>query len=281
MQYAILPLDEYKRMCDIVRESTGKEGSLTSTELLNNMLTINGKTVYYDEYWDYYQDFGNKTDYSSAFTPARGFNLTTFRPKYKIKPTVANNMFQGFESGGIHQPIDLVEFLDILGIDLDFSVCTSATTCFRDCKGFTHLGVIDLRNCSSVNMFYYRSGGQPNHLQKIDKFILSHHVQGISMCFVLCTELTSVGFEMADENSWLGGGHINFNYNNVGPNFDALSVRKLIGCLERYAGTDDEYTYTFTISPLAWANVNADTNNPPPQGDTWQAYVQTLGWNVG
>ena len=281
MQYAILPLDEYKSMCDIMRESTGKEGSLTSTELLNNMLTINGKTVYYDEYWDTLQQFGNKTDYSSAFTPARGFNLTTFRPKYTIRPTKANNMFQGFMgTGSIGKDpdnIDLVEYLNTLGIELDFSLCTNVNTCFRDCGGFNHIGIVNLQNCTSMLQFYYRSGGYTNCLTKIDKLILPHHISAVGNAFTLCTRLTSVDFEMVDENSFLGGESITIAH----APFDAPTSRSLIKCLENYMGTESEYTYTFTLTQDSWLLLNADTNNPPPQGDTWQAYVQTLGWNVG
>ena len=173
--------------------------------------------------------------------------------------------------------IDLVEYLNTLGIELDFSLCTSVTACFRDCGGFSRIGVVNLQNCTSMLQFYYRSGGYTNSLTKIDKLILPHHISVVGNAFTNCTRLTSVDFEMVDENSFLGGENITIAH----APFDAPTSRSLIKCLENYIGTENEYIYTFTLTETSWLLLNADTNNPPPQGDTWQAYVQTLGWNVG
>lgn len=42
-----------------------------------------GGKGYYDEFWDEYQDYGNRTNYERAFAGA-GWNDKTFKPKYKV-----------------------------------------------------------------------------------------------------------------------------------------------------------------------------------------------------
>ena len=44
-----------------------------------------GKKTQYDEFWDAFQDYGNKTNYANAF--GGYWNEKTLRPKYDIVPT--------------------------------------------------------------------------------------------------------------------------------------------------------------------------------------------------
>ena len=61
--------------------------------------------------------------------------------------------------------------------------------------------------------------------------------------------------------------------------FSAPSTRSLIYCLTNYAGTEDEFLNTLTLSKTAWENVNSDTDNPPPSGNSCQEYVHSVGWS--
>ena len=165
----------------------------------------------------------------------------------------------------------MVERLKSWNVEFDFSECTLIQACFRDCYGFTRLGVIDLRKCANVNQFYYNGSAHSNNLSKIDEFMFPDYVD-LSTAFTNCNALTTVGFV---------GKIGNRNCNIPHCPFDAPTVRNLIlNCLENYAGTEKEFAYTLTLNVTAWANVNADTENPPPSGDNWQDYVQLKGWNV-
>ena len=104
-----------------------------------------GKKTQYDEFWDNYQERGNRGDYLSAFA-GRGWDSDTFHPKYDIKPTTnAERMFQNF---GIRlgEKVDLVEALN--GINIDFSNCERMYYTFFFAK-ISKIGILDIS--SAVN----------------------------------------------------------------------------------------------------------------------------------
>lgn len=59
-----------------------------------------GKKLEYDTFWDAYQDNGALENYSYAFS-GRGWNDTTFNPKYNISATTASNMFSFSQIGDL------------------------------------------------------------------------------------------------------------------------------------------------------------------------------------
>lgn len=75
-----------------------------------------GMQLQYDEFWDGYQQNGNRTHYAYSFS-GRGWNSNTFRPKYDIKPT------ESFSRGMAHTTIEgsLTEILNRCGVVLDTS----------------------------------------------------------------------------------------------------------------------------------------------------------------
>jgi hypothetical protein len=79
-----------------------------------------GKKSQYDEFWDNYQQNGNRSDYLQAFA-GRGWDDDTFNPKYDIKPiTTAERMFQFFGTR-TERSKDFVEILK--NVTMDFSNC--------------------------------------------------------------------------------------------------------------------------------------------------------------
>ena len=52
-----------------------------------------GKQAEYDRFWDEFQEYGNRTNYSGAFSYG-GWNDKTYNPKYTIRPSSCNNLFQ-------------------------------------------------------------------------------------------------------------------------------------------------------------------------------------------
>ena len=91
-----------------------------------------GKKAQYDEFWDEYQK-------SSSFVGSfAGFGWTekTLKPKENMRPVNASYMFYYNQIGG-----DLVEFLESLAIELDFTRCQNANAIFQYSK-FTRVGKI-------------------------------------------------------------------------------------------------------------------------------------------
>ena len=144
-----------------------------------------GKQDEYDRFWDVYQDNGNRTDYRCAFG---GFGWTdeTFRPKHKIQPVQANNMFF------YCQTTDMKKTLADCGVTLDLSKCTEFTHWFSYCASST-LGVVD--TTSAVNLQYLFA--QRNYLVSIDCVILRNDGSqtGLSTAFQELRELENVHFE--------------------------------------------------------------------------------------
>lgn len=126
------------------------------SEVYNSGIS-SGKQSQYDEFWDNYQNNGNRTDYSYAFY-GEGWNDTTFNPKYPLVITSANTMFalNNITELGV---IDLSNARNFNGM---FSTSkqlwkiekvitakgiTNCTNMFRNCTGLTDItfeGVWDI-----------------------------------------------------------------------------------------------------------------------------------------
>ena len=63
-----------------------------------------GKQAQYDEFWDGYQEDGNKTNYNNAFF-GYGWTSETYKPKYPITVKYGNNIFQQSQITDTIQPI--------------------------------------------------------------------------------------------------------------------------------------------------------------------------------
>lgn len=106
-----------------------------------------GYRGYYDEFWDNYQDNGNRKDYAGAFS-GRGWNATTFKPKYDI--IVSGSARCMFYAGG---RIDFSK----ANVKIDFSKCDNFNSTFMSGVRYIDLDIdvsgrekeIDLNNTFS------------------------------------------------------------------------------------------------------------------------------------
>lgn len=105
------------------------------------------------DFWDYFQNFGKRRDYSSAFKNAQyglgenmGWCKKTFFPKYDIKPTLAQEMFRNFE----FREEDFGEYLKNLGVKIDFSQCTNFEMAFYNSFVNCTLPVIDMTSAENT-----------------------------------------------------------------------------------------------------------------------------------
>lgn len=124
-----------------------------------------GVQAEYDRFWDALQQNGNRDDWYCAF---RSWDRHSFKPKYDIKPKVAYMLFWDFGKND-SVAIDLVEYLESLGVTLDFSACNASNSlqyAFNNAN-FSHIGIIDSTSCPT---FYSTFASCKAHT--IDKLIL-------------------------------------------------------------------------------------------------------------
>ncbi len=146
-----------------------------------------GKKQQYDAFWDEYQQYGRRTDYSASFGAC--WNDTNFKPKYDMKVSFGPYMFA-------YSPItDLVTLLERQGVSLDFSMCTANSAlnnAFYESK-ITRLGVVDLSGQGNCNYVFYRA----RDLVRIDKVIFSSTKvnDNLHTTFTDCISLTDVVIE--------------------------------------------------------------------------------------
>lgn len=116
--------------------------------IANNMEKIyqSGKSDYMDHFWDVFQQNGERTYYSKAF---RGFDFTTFWPKYDIIPVDASGLFEAtshIEAGSLKQRLDELE------VKLDTSKCRNLAKAFYN-TNFTEIPTIDLTGVYSSESY--------------------------------------------------------------------------------------------------------------------------------
>ena len=169
----------------------GVDDANEEIEHLNDRLEqiIGGGTTgyksHYHEFWDNYQQNGDRTNYQGAFM-GYGWTEKTLKPKYDMTPSRADNMFKVVTS----MQIDFVEYLKKLDVTLDFSQCTNFNETFSYCK-FDRIGVVDTTSATNLGTTFSNSG-----MRTIDKLVLkSDGSQTFSSPFNNCTNLENIIIE--------------------------------------------------------------------------------------
>ena len=190
-----------------------------------------GKQSTYDVFWDSYQDNGNRTDYSNVFSGA-GWNAETFKPKYDIVPT---NGYMIFRASNI--AVDLVAHLENLGVNLDFSNCSTTQYMFNQ-TSFTRLGVLDFSGSGRPYALDNTFNNSKN-LITIDKIILRTGSKGeFDNAFPGCTALKNVTFVGKITKTGLNM--------STCPNLSKDSIENIIDCLD-----EDASGQSITLSEAA------------------------------
>lgn len=135
-----------------------------------------GKKSQYDFFWDNYQDYGKRGDYSHAFT-SMYWNNDTILPKYDIIVNgSADRMFMNVQ-GPYRSPLDLVDLFEKQGRKMDFSKCTRFYYTFYWAY-IKRLGVIDM-TASTTNDYVFETP----YLQTIEKLIVNENTPFSSRSF--------------------------------------------------------------------------------------------------
>ena len=123
----------------------GRAEGITEEEAYNNGFEA-GKQAEYNDFWDNYQQNGERTDYAYAFANV-GWNDDNFIPKYNMSATKVNQMFC---YSGI---TDLKGILERQGVTLDTSKVTSFDQfCFT--SSITHLPPLDVSSSTTFSQAF-------------------------------------------------------------------------------------------------------------------------------
>ena len=87
----------------------------------------------YDRFWDTYQNYGNRTEYTYVFAGV-GWTQDLFKPKYDIIPTIQQGMFSYSKIVDIRP--------QTIGVNVDFSRCTNFQYLCRY-STIKYIGVVD------------------------------------------------------------------------------------------------------------------------------------------
>ncbi len=229
-----------------------------------------GKEKEWSDFWDAFQNYGNRTYYGSAFTCGAtaernsGWTDKNFKPKYDIKPVgSASNMFYG---------CDFTDFKGICekqGITFDTSGATHAQALFGECYLLTRLPILDLSSVNNASGLHTVLSYCSN-LVSVDKFIVSDTGEQLfSNTFNACVNLKDIVFE------GVIGQSISFSYSPL----SVASLKSVITHLKDYAGTTSEYAYTATFKATAFAELEAE-GATSPNGNTWAEYIDDIKWNL-
>lgn len=140
-----------------------------------------GKSQQYDEFWDIFQQNGNRTYYSHAFRSSE-WTEKILKPKYPMKPAYAAYMFHSCLYSG-----DLTD-----NMQLDFSNCGNFSYIFAYASLITHIGKFDTRMATELIAAFQNASG----IVTIDKIILKDDgSQVVTNMFLACSALVNVEIE--------------------------------------------------------------------------------------
>jgi hypothetical protein len=216
-----------------------------------------GKRAVYDNFWDIYQDNGNREHYSYAFA-GRGWTDENFKPKYDIRPgsTMATNMF------AYSQITDLVSMLNRQGIVLDTSQSTDIGAMFTYCSNLITCPPIDASSAKHCGSLFQGCG----HIDDITLTIKNDGSQTFTNTFLNCHKLSDLWIE------GVIGKSINLQWSYL--NRDCAI--QIMQNLKNYSGSSEEYVNTLKFSDDTWSWVN--TYNPPNGYENWKLYLTDIGW---
>lgn len=178
-----------------------------------------GKKAQYDEFWDNFQNNGNRTNYTSGFYGV-AWNEKTFNPKYSIVPSNGTDMFRFFNQRGT--PVDIVKILSQNNINLDLCNLVGGTV-GRYLFYFSGIKTLPELNMSKITNFQYCF--KYSSIKDIEKLIVSEAAT-FDQCFSDCTELEHIIFEGTIGND------ISFSSS---PLLDKESIQSIIAALSETA----------------------------------------------
>lgn len=137
----------------------------------------------YNDFWDIYQQNGNRYHYSYAFG-GYGWTDKTFKPKYDI--IVGNNVSPCLFA--YSHITNLKKILNEQNVILDTSQCTDIGSMFSGCSNLYSIPQIDASNSKHCNSLFTYCG----LIDNIDLIIKNDGTQTFTNTFYNCNQLNSL-----------------------------------------------------------------------------------------
>ena len=194
-----------------------------------------GKREEYNNFWDAFQNYGNRKNYWYAFADGdlsnRGWNNTTLKPKYDLILNNAELMFRGCGYEG-----SLTELLNRQGITIETRGCTgnAVNNMFAYSK-FTEIPFLDFSNLSYMSQTFTGS------LIETISIRVGEYVNW-NGTFNDCSKLKNLTII-----GTTGRNGLNVSYS---PLLTHDSLMGIINALKDYSGSGTTYTCTLGINNL-------------------------------
>ena len=213
-----------------------------------------GKKSQYDEFWDTFQDNGNRTNYQEAF---RNWKASVLKPKNRMPVSTMYNAFA---------------YADIETFNWGLIDTTNNATCYGAFSSCSKLKEIDLElnvQASTGTSGYQVTFINCSSLKKVKKIHCYKEV-GFTNAFNSCKALEEVIFD-----GEIGQGTLNLRYS---PLLNKASIQSVINCLS----TDTSgLTVTLSLTAVKKAFETSDGANDGNTSTEWTALANTKSnWNI-
>lgn len=213
-----------------------------------------GKKAQYDEFWDNYQDYGNRTDYNYGPFGGAGWSDSTYKPKYTPTPRQSYAMYTGSH---------ITEILNI-----DTSNSTSIEQLFYCCYYLTHVGTISAVSAIVSTGVRY-AFANCTRLVTIDKFIITENTQ-FNFTFNNCLALENLIIE-----GTIGQNGLNLQWSTK---LSYQSIRKIIDAL---SSTTSGLSITLSLTAVNKAFEESEGANDGSTSQEWEYLIGTKqNWTI-
>lgn len=198
-----------------------------------------GRQNEYDDFWDIYQQNGNREHYAYAFG-GKGWTDKTFKPKYDIivGDTVGTCLF------AYSQICDLKGILQKQGVRLDTSRCTDIGSIFNTCTNLITAPQINASSAKHCGSIFFNC----THIEEIDLILKDDGSQTFSSAFSYCNKLWNVKIQ------GVIGQSISFKWSKE------LSKQSVINIFNALSSSASGMTLTLSQDVRYWFT-NTDWNN--------------------
>lgn len=222
----------HKKLIRPISDAMSFKTAYSSAQIIVTYKRSYGRYAEWSEFWDGFQQNGERTNYDKAFAGV-GWTGGTFDPKYSMNVTNGYMMFNGSRID-----CDLVDFLEKRGLTLTINYRTDARYMFSNTL-FTRIGVVDLTEVTEAYTAYLFQNS--SNLETIDLLILADKPYQNTTIFQNCSALKNLRIQGV-----------------VASNFDARwcplsvdSLMSIINALKDYSETGGTYTLTIGSTNLA------------------------------
>lgn len=229
-----------------------------------------GRTKEWSDFWDDFQQKGNRVNYSYAFWQS-GWSDVSFRPKHDIKTTNGEFMFSQSTI------TDMKGILEECNVKLDTSMTARMQNAFNNCIKLKRLPEISFESATMDTRIQNAFAGD-TQLEYIDKVIYPSNVYlATTNTFSNCRSLTHLRIAGPNGAKEVIGKDFNVSWSPL----DVESVKDVILHLKDYStDSTNKGKYILTLSDTSKTAMSELGTIPEFNNKTYDAYLTDIGWNL-